>query len=321
MQAPEEYDFIRYLEAKQVVEDRAINQHVWQSLRKALFSSHAIGQVRLLYIGAGIGSMVRRILAWGLIPGEAVITMVDPRADIIVEAQKCLPKWAQSHGYNVQQANGEFAFSRGHQQIMVRMEALDLSDFIMREQEKHKWDLLLSHALPETGDHLPGIPLLASLVEPGGLFYFTLNGEGIIKLSAIDGQEPDTGIEAQYTGKWCRKPDPADEGANRLPVCSAYQLLAKAGVKFLDVGGSSRVIFPGPYGYTVDEAYALHYLIHQIGLEVKDLPGMDAQILEGWSARRHTQIEEGKLVYISHHIDFLGQQTKTTDPPDGSITN
>ena len=55
-------DFQRYLSAKKSVDDRALNQHVWQSLHAALcIQSEPAAPLRVIEIGAGIGTMVERM--------------------------------------------------------------------------------------------------------------------------------------------------------------------------------------------------------------------------------------------------------------------
>ncbi len=64
MTPPEEYSFIRYLAAKKSVDDRALNRHVWETLKSSLAAQVAETPVRILEIGAGIGTMVERLLDW-----------------------------------------------------------------------------------------------------------------------------------------------------------------------------------------------------------------------------------------------------------------
>ncbi|MFN2277184.1 MAG: hypothetical protein ACK2UR_06180, partial [Candidatus Promineifilaceae bacterium] len=52
-----EYDFVRYLAAKKTIDDRALNKDVWQWLRQVLPQ-----QPDILEVGAGIGTMVERLI-------------------------------------------------------------------------------------------------------------------------------------------------------------------------------------------------------------------------------------------------------------------
>ena len=53
---------MRYLAAKKSVDDRALNWQVWQHLVAALPRATLEQPLRILEVGAGIGSMVERLL-------------------------------------------------------------------------------------------------------------------------------------------------------------------------------------------------------------------------------------------------------------------
>ncbi len=68
-QAPiETYSFIRYLAAKKSVDDRALNQHVCQSLNRTLSQpDYQRAPLKVLEIGSGIGTMLERLLDWNVL--------------------------------------------------------------------------------------------------------------------------------------------------------------------------------------------------------------------------------------------------------------
>ena len=49
---------------------------------------------------------------------------------------------------------------------------------------------------------------------------------------------------------------------------------------------------------SADETYFLHDIIHTIGATLTGHPRLDTGRLSSWLAQRHTQIEQGILVYI-----------------------
>ena len=61
-------NFIRYLAAKQTVDDRALNTHVYETLRAEL----PPGPLDVLEVGAGTGAMLDRLVARGLLAAGAV---------------------------------------------------------------------------------------------------------------------------------------------------------------------------------------------------------------------------------------------------------
>src|SRR3990170_3077456 len=97
---PNEYSFTRYLAAKKSVDDRALNRHVFESLVQALSSSTPEGPLRLLEVGAGIGTMIERLLAWGGL-AQAEYTAIDVEAANITHARGRLTTWAYENGFEV----------------------------------------------------------------------------------------------------------------------------------------------------------------------------------------------------------------------------
>src|SRR5258705_288990 len=62
--------YARYLAAKTTVDDRALNRHVLAELRRLM----PAGAPRVLEVGAGLGTMVARLLDWGVVaPGEYIL--------------------------------------------------------------------------------------------------------------------------------------------------------------------------------------------------------------------------------------------------------
>ena len=89
--SPSNYSFTRYLAAKKSVDDRALNEHIWQTLAEALPQK----PLQVLEIGAGIGTMIERILERQLFTAGVTYTAIDAQDTNIEEAQhrlRTLPK-------------------------------------------------------------------------------------------------------------------------------------------------------------------------------------------------------------------------------------
>src|ERR1700712_4492391 len=83
------YAYSRYLTAKRSVDDRALNRHVLAQLRRL----RPAGARRVLEIGAGLGTMVARLLEWGVLDaGEYTLLDVDPR--LLRDSRRWLLEWA-----------------------------------------------------------------------------------------------------------------------------------------------------------------------------------------------------------------------------------
>src|SRR5438552_6884840 len=88
---------MRYLAAKKSVDDRALNWRVWQCLVAALPRAPAEQPLRILEVGAGIGSMVERLLA-GDVVTHATYTAIDKAPALLTEAHRRLHQLADEQG-------------------------------------------------------------------------------------------------------------------------------------------------------------------------------------------------------------------------------
>lgn len=128
-----EYSFPRYLLAKQTVDDRALNKDVLTALKSQLSavdirssafptadirsSNSPTADIRLsvsrqpsvpksaftvIEVGAGIGTMLTRLLRWNILPPNVDYTLVDEMPENITFARQWLPQWARENGYQVE---------------------------------------------------------------------------------------------------------------------------------------------------------------------------------------------------------------------------
>ena len=96
---------MRYLAAKRSVDDRALNWQVWQRLVAALPRATTEQPLHILEVGAGIGSMVERLLA-GDVLTHATYTAIDKAPALLTEAHRRLFQWADDRGFQVADLSG-----------------------------------------------------------------------------------------------------------------------------------------------------------------------------------------------------------------------
>ena len=87
------FSFSRYLEAKKSVDDRALNRLTWDALGKELTAARFPGPLRVLEVGAGIGTMLQRMVEWELV-SNAEYTAIDLDPQNISSARQRLAAWA-----------------------------------------------------------------------------------------------------------------------------------------------------------------------------------------------------------------------------------
>ncbi len=279
------YAFTRYLSAKKSVDDRALNGHVRDTLAGALAGRE---ELSVMEVGAGIGTMAERLHAWQLLPAGTRYTAVDNQAQNTALAEQRLRPLQD--------------------EIALELETIDIFDFIVREQGRRHWDLLLAHAFLDLVDLGTALPQLISLLEPGGYFYFTINFDGETILSPTIDPALDEAIITQYHQTMdSRTIDGRVSGCSRTGRRLFAQLPA-AGAEILDAGSSDWVVYAQEAQYQADEAYFLHFIVDTIAGALRGSPHFERSYFEAWIAQRHAQIDAGTLVYIAHQLDFFGRR-------------
>jgi hypothetical protein len=308
MPVPVEYSFRHYLAAKKSVDDRALNQQVWCSLQQALAESGASSPLRVLEVGAGIGTMVERVLDWNLLPGSALITAVDADPETISEARERLPRWGAGAGFEVSPGLDETIILRKPaRQVTIRLEAADIRQLARRDGQRQQWDLLLAHAFLDLV-HIPtALPALLALLCPGGFFAFTITYDGLTVFEPPIDPAFDAQVMALYDCKMDERLVDGQPSGDSRAGRHLFEHLRLAGAELLAAGASDWVAFPGPEGYPEDESYFLHHIIHTIEGALRGHPELDAARFTDWIARRHEQVEREELVYIAHQVDILGR--------------
>ena len=283
-----DYTFQRYLSAKRTVDDRALNWRVWQALSEQLRTIDA-HPLRVLEIGAGIGTMVERAQSWRLFDPVyhplVEYTAIDEQAENIDTAQQLLATLPD--------------------RFTLKLEQADLFDFVERTEEFAKYDLLIAHAFLDLVDIAQTLPLLRRLMREDGLLYFTINFDGVTSLQPEIDPAFDAQIEALYHRTMDERVIDGVPSGDSHSGRHMFNHLREAGIDILAAGSSDWVVFGGKGGYPADEAYFLHFIVNTMHGALAQHPELDQPRFAEWINLRHQQIDSGDLVYIAHQVDFL----------------
>ncbi len=328
--------FQRYLAAKVTVDDRALNRHVWDRLVAALPSQKALGRpLRVLEVGAGIGTMIERFLTWAP-PRDIVYTALDALSENIAEARRRLPAWAAAHGLEVfmdatdrlrlrlpgegaavgrgqRNSSGPARGSQavgaaGTRSVEIELVTADLFDFVVAQADRPPYDLLIAHAFLDLMDIPATLPHLFAQLAPAGLFYFTLVFDGVTAFAPPIDPVFDERVEALYHRTMDERVTAGAPSGDSRSGRHLFDHLAAAGGRLLAAGPSDWVVYPVNGAYEADEAYFLHFIIHTVATALAGHPELEPERFSRWIEQRHAQIETGRLVYIAHQLDFLGQR-------------
>ncbi len=307
VEAPVALDFQRYLEAKRTIDDRSLNPRVWQAFATEM-SSPAMGvRPDVLEVGAGIGTMLARLVENGIL-GVGSYTGLDADAANTRCAGERLTRWAGGCSAVVQ---GEGSLE---QRILgpgldlhaafVTAEALR---FAREQAGRRDWNVILAHAFLDLIDLGRVLPAFARVLRPRGLFYATLNFDG----ETIFQPEAETSLEAPILAAYHRTMD--ERRAGGLPSGEArtgrrlFSKLGGAGFDLLEAGASDWIVFARDGRYPGDEGYFLRTILGMIRHSIEGRADVVPEHLEQWMDLRQGQVDRGELVYIAHQIDVLAR--------------
>jgi SAM-dependent methyltransferase len=301
---PEHYSFTRYLEVKAEIDNQALNQRVWAKLLEFLSNKE---DLRIIEIGAGIGTMLERILSANLLR-QASYTALDISPENLSIARTRIADWALNKNVKVNEiSNNCFLLERHRQVVSVKLRSADVLDYVEQSKNWKEYDLVIANAFLDLIDIPYLLPRLFRLLDQSGLFYLTINYDGLTILEPPINDDLDHQILKLYNETMdyrTRRGLPSGDSQSGRHL---FHQIQNAGGRILAAGSSDWVLYPGEKGYTEDETYFLHFIIHTIFMALENHSQINFMAFEEWINKRHEQIDSSELVYIAHQIDFLGQ--------------
>ena len=293
----------RYLAAKKSIDDCALNHHVLETLRQVLPQSTDNEPVKILELGAGIGTMLERLVDRGLLSGTLDYLATDMDQSQLMAARTYLLQWAEKHGHTLTWDGYGGRLSTARADISLTLQHAGAEELAEKPESLGPFDLIIAHAVLDLVDLSTVLPPLLSRLTTSGLAYFSLNFDGeTVFLPECAGEEE---IIRRYHGSMEARLIGASHTGRRL-----LALLQQPGLKILAAGSSDWVIHPRGNKYSQDETFFLHAIIDTVENELakKDRPLSHLANLTDWARLRHQQVEHGQLSLLARHLDLLVQQ-------------
>jgi SAM-dependent methyltransferase len=289
--------YARYLTAKTTVDDRALNGHVLAGLRRLL----PAGAPRVLEVGAGLGTMVARLLDWGVLSGGEY-TLLDTDRQLLDDSRRWLRDWAVARGLRTDSLPDGLQVG----DLRVRLVHAELGRYLETGHGALA-DVLIANAVLDLVDVPAILPGLLRLLVPGGAYWFTINYDGM-SVFVPDHPDDDQVMRAYHRDMDERVRYGRPAGESRAGRHLFHQLRA-AGAPALAAGSSDWVVSAGPDGnYPDDEAHFLRGILSTIEDALRSRPDwVDPAVLAGWLTVRGRQLAAGELVYLAHQLDFAGR--------------
>jgi SAM-dependent methyltransferase len=289
--------YARYLAAKTTVDDRALNGHVLAELRRLM----PAGAPRVLEVGAGLGTMVARLIDWGVV-GTGEYILLDTERKLLDLSRQWLREWADARGMRC--ASLPDGLQVG--ELRVRLVHAELGSYLETDHGALA-DVLIANAVLDLVDVPAILPGLLRLLVPGGVYWFTINYDGM-SIFAPGHSRDDQVLQAYHRDmdERVRYGRPAGESRTGRHL---FHHLRAAGAPALAAGSSDWVVNAGPDGnYPGDEAYFLRTILSTIQDALRSRQDwVDPADLSDWLAVRGRQLAAGELVYIAHQLDFAGR--------------
>jgi len=297
-------EFQRYLRAKRTVDDRSLDRRLLDALTDGLGERGAglDRPLRVLEVGAGVGTMIERLLEWDRLPsGQIEYTAVDVDADGTAVLPDRLADWATAQGCAATVGADGVTIERPDGQVSVTVHTADAVEFA--RSADRSWDLLVGMAFLDIVE-TAALPDLLSAVAPGGFWYFPITFDGGTRFGPD--HPADDAVERQYHRHMDTKPG----GDSRAGQHTLDRLRGLDGVQVTGVAGSDWAVYPQDGGYPGDEAYFLRYVLGTVESALGELDHEDALSgaqLDDWLGTRRRQVDEAELSYLTHQLDLLGR--------------
>ncbi|WP_319585822.1 hypothetical protein [uncultured Desulfobulbus sp.] len=293
-----------YLAAKKSIDDRALNRYVWTALCQALPETRSGEPANIVEIGAGIGTMLARIIDWGLLTGPATYLATDCDTDHLRLARRYLAAWAEERGYPLhwpEQQRGRLCTAQA--EIALVFEAVRAEEMARRTETRGTFHLVIAHAVLDLLDLPALLPGLLAQLATNGLAYCTCNFDGAtLFLPEYPGGEEQEILRRYHASMEARLTGASTTGRRLL------SLLQGPGFELLAAGSSDWVIHPRNTTYSGDEVVFLHALIATVEQELAGKSGPPPSGLAAWARTRHWQVDAGTLSFLVRNLDFLARR-------------
>ena len=261
MPNPGTSDYHRYLAAKKSIDDRSLNPRVWDSLARALPGTRPTD---VLELGAGIGSMVQRVIERGLLT-DCRYRAVDLEPGNVAEATRRLPPWARERDLSVEEmGEGGLRFSGAGVSMDLSFEAANVVDVLKKPDIRGVYDFVIAQAFLDLVDLDSVLPLIGASLRPEGLIYLCINFDGGTIFDPIIDKELDARIEALYHRTMDERVSDGKASGDSRTGRRLFSGLRRIGAQVLDAGPSDWVVYPSVDGYSGDDDIFLHAIIDTV---------------------------------------------------------
>jgi len=292
----ETFDYVKYLDVKKNIDDRSLNITVWDRFTNWILSQNQLdSSLKVLEIGAGIGTMIERLLDASLLKYCHYIAL-EPESSFKNAAKLRLMTWAGAQGASFE-IKPEGSWQLHGMELDVTIEWVKAeADKIDQLFANENFDLILSHAVIDLLPVPEIMPKILNKLKQDSCFYFSVNFSGETKFLPSDESDADIAnnyhkdMDARFPGlDW----QPSRTG-EALPIW-----LENYGCKKVIRGKSDWNL--GSKNHDAEDALFIENILDTIQKALKDMPGLNV-----WLAKRYRQLEQEQLEIKISNSDCFG---------------
>lgn len=300
----ERLDYIRYLACKEKVDDKNINMMVFDSLKKAV--SH-VSHLKIMDCGTGIGSMIRRLIEWGLINSGEIVG-IDSDRNVLTAAVKYFKDWDKVKKSNVlvgDQKEGIFQWDVGEGRVRIKLLHMDMYQVTNESYFRSGFDIVTGNSLMDVVNIEKAMMAFRFLVKSGGFLYLTINYDHETVFEPTQDRKLEGRIMEIYNGDMDKRMINGFVSGDSYTGRRLFHVIKAYGFDVISLGASDWTIYPRANKYRPYEEYFLLYLLHLIRETVHNSGIMDREEVNSWYNTRLEQLNDGILLYICRQNDIL----------------
>jgi SAM-dependent methyltransferase len=298
------FNYPDYLSAKKYIDDVSLNQDVWLAVSEWTKNrQHNMQPLRILEIGAGIGTMIERLLETGLLR-ECVYSAIELEPAFRDLAFERLASWSDSNNYSLKEITSEKRIlTRNENRIEIEW----LTGDILKMQDSlinNSYDLLLGHAIVDLLPVPVCMPGLLACLTPGGAYYFSLNFAG--QTIFLPAHPSDQIIADSYHQDMDKRFPGLDWRPSQTGLSLGAWLNAEGHTLIVD--GPSDWYLPVEFLKKDINLLFIANILDTIANALKGLPELNE-----WLETRRRQLDAGDLKLIVTNRDCFGTVSNDSD--------
>ena len=288
----ESFDYVDYLDLKKSVDDSSLNQQVWQAMADWVIAQKQSGKpLRILEIGAGIGTMIERLLDADLLT-HCDYTAVELESGFRDAALQRLRFWADRNACQFAQQNtSTWSIACANKKTVINWVHGDALQ-VGAKFGPDTFDMVIGHAVIDLLPVPQCMPDLLSCVSANGACYFSLNYAGETRF--LPPLPADQKIMQAYN-KDMNKRFPGLDWQPSHTGQLLGQWMTAQGHRVIAEGDSDWQLQSNP-GLPTNLFIA--NIIDTIETALADMPG-----LQDWLAVRRQQLQAGLLQFRASNRD------------------